>query len=208
MEHTGFDEVTDGGDDSGASGPGFVETLDWITSTDELWIRERRTLGVRDVEPESGSWTLEFGTELHNVRGESLDFGSPTVFGRELAGYSGFFWRGPRSFAGGAVRISGGREGQTAAMGHTSPWLAFTGEFDDRDGAATLLFVPDPANPGDEPRWFVRSEPFAAVNPSLAFFDPFELPADETLRLRYRLVIADGAWDEARIEAYLEAHPW
>ena len=68
--------------------------------------------------------------------------------------------------------------------------------------------MPDPANPGGEQRWFVRSEPFAAVNPSLAFFDSLELPADATLRLRYRVVIADGAWDHARIEAYLEAHPW
>lgn len=207
MEHAGFDEVTDGAAGTGAAA-GFVERLDWITSRDELWIRERRTLAVRDVDPEDGSWALEFGTELHNVRGQSLDFGSPTVFGRELAGYCGFFWRGPRAFTGGAVRISGGREGQAAAMGHTSPWLAFTGEFDERDGAATLLFVPDPANPGGEPHWFVRSEPFAAVNPSLAFFDPLELSADETLSLRYRLVIADGVWDHARIEAYLEAHPW
>jgi hypothetical protein len=208
MEHTGFEFTEEGAADGGGPGPGFVETLDWITSHDELWIRERRTLGVRDVDPDDGSWTLEFGTELHNVRGQSLEFGSPTVFGRELAGYCGFFWRGPRAFAGGAVRISGGRAGQAAAMGHTSPWLAFTGEFDERDGAATLLFVPDPANPGGEPRWFVRSEPFAAVNPSLAFFDPLELAADATLRRRYRVVIADGAWDRARIEAYLKAHPW
>ena len=97
MVHTGFEEVT--GTGAGA-GPGFVETLDWITSSDELWIRERRRLAVRDVDPGDGSWTLEFGTELHNVRGQSLDFGSPTVFGRELAGYCGFFWRGPRAFAG------------------------------------------------------------------------------------------------------------
>ncbi|WP_326851670.1 DUF6807 family protein [Actinocrinis sp.] len=208
MEHTGFDEVTDGGGAGGTGDAGFVETLDWITSRDELWIRERRTLAVRDVDPDGGSWVLEFGTELHNVRGQSLDFGSPTVFGRELAGYCGFFWRGPREFTGGAVLTSGGREGQPAAMGHTSPWLAFSGEFDERDGSATLLFVPDPANPGGDPYWFVRSEPFAAVNPSLAFFDSLELPADQTLRLRYRVAIADGVWDHARIEAYLEAHPW
>jgi hypothetical protein len=163
---------------------------------------------VRDVDPADGSWVLEFGTELHNVRGESLDFGSPTVFGRELAGYCGFFWRGPRAFTGGTVRTSDGREGQPAAMGHTSPWLAFTGEFDSRDGFATLLFVPDPANPGGEPHWFVRGEPFAAVNPSLAFHEALELPADEMLRLRYRLVIADGNWDHARIGEYLERHPW
>ncbi|MGH6653586.1 MAG: PmoA family protein [Actinocrinis sp.] len=204
MEHTGF-ESPDVTVDRTAR---FIETLDWITSGGELWIKERRTVTIRTVDLSDGSWSLEFATELHNVRGESLDFGSPTVFGRELAGYCGFFWRGPRAFTGGAVRTPGGREGQPAAMGHRAPWLAFSGEFDEQDGFATLLFVPDPANPGGEPTWFVRSEPFAAVNPSLAFFDALELPADQTLRLKYRLVIADGDWDHTRIERYLEAHPW
>lgn len=210
MDHTGFETVREGetgGDDAEAAHPGFVETLDWITSEGELWIQERRTLAVRDVDQDAGCWTLEFGTELRNVRGRSLEFGSPTVFGRELAGYCGFFWRGPRAFTGGRVRTSEGREGQQAAMGRSSPWLAFSGEFDEHDGLATLLFVPDPANPGGEPVWFVRSEPFAAVNPSLAFFDGLELAADDTLRRRYRLVVADGEWDHARIEAYVAAHP-
>jgi hypothetical protein len=130
------------------------------------------------------------------------------VAGRTLAGLCGFVWRGPRAFTGGAIRTSEGREGEPAAMGKTSPWLAFAGELDERDGSATLLFVPDPGNPGGDPYWFVRGEPFAAVNPSLAYYDPLELPAGETLRLRYRLVVADGVWDHERIEAYLAVHPW
>jgi predicted dehydrogenase len=210
MEHRGFVEAADGGgaSDSASDSAGFAEELDWITADDELWIRERRSAAVRDLDPADGSWTLEFATELANVRGAALEFGSPTVFGRELAGYCGFFWRGPRAFTGGTVRTSAERTGQRAAMGHTSPWLAFTGEFDERDGFATLLFVPDPANPGGEPYWFVRSEPFAAVNPSLAFYAQRELAAGETLRLRYRVVVADGDWDHARIEQYLAEHPW
>jgi predicted dehydrogenase len=204
MEHQSLDRTGA----QGAQRFGFTGELDWITAEGETWIRERRAASVRDVDREDGSWALEFATELRNVRGEDLEFGSPTVFGRELAGYCGFFWRGPRAFTGGTVRASQDRTGQSAAMGHTSPWLAFTGEFDDVDGFATLLFVPDPGNPGGEPYWFVRSEPFAAVNPSLAYYSPRTLPPGETLRLRYRLVIADGDWDHDRIAAYLEGHPW
>lgn len=206
LDHTGFETLVRG--DADGARPHVAETLDWINADGELWIREQRTIGVRDVDVEAGCWTLEFGTELLNVRGQSLDFGSPTVFGRELAGYCGFFWRGPRAFRGGRVLTSRGRQGERAAMGHTSPWLAFSGEFDERDGFATLLFVPDPRNPGGEPVWFVRSEPFAAVNPSLAFFEGLELPAGETLRRRYRVVVADGQWDHERVESYLNAHPW
>jgi hypothetical protein len=187
---------------------GFHERVAWHNSTGERWITENRSVSIRDVEPANGCWTMEFATELLNVRGQALEFGSPTVFGRELAGYCGFFWRGPRSFTGGTVRASGGREGEPAAMGKTSPWLAFTGQLDERNGCATLLFVPDPANPGAEPYWFARTQPFPVVNPSLAYYEPLELAAGDTLRRRYRLVVADGEWDHDRIETYLAQHPW
>ena len=198
LEHTSFDET----------GPGIGERIEWRTAGGELWITERRQVRVRDVDPAGGSWAMEFTTELLNVRGETLEFGSPTVFGRELAGYCGFFWRGPRSFTGGTVRAADGRSGEPAAMGKTSPWLAFTGQLDETDGCATLLFSPDPANPGGEPYWFVRSQPFPVVNPSLAYYEPLELAAGDTLSRRYRLIVADGDWDHERIGAYLAEHPW
>jgi len=46
------------------------------------------------------------------------------------------------------------------------------------------------------------------VNPSLAFFSARELPAGETLRLRYRMVVGDGAWDRERLDTYVREHPW
>lgn len=193
---------------SGPGRDGVVERVEWRTAAGELWISERRTVAVRDVDEAGGSWAMEFTTELLNVRGQALEFGSPTVFGRELAGYCGFFWRGPRSFTGGTVRASGGREGEPAAMGETSPWLAFTGRLDEVDGCATLLFVPDPANPGGEPFWFVRTQPFPVVNPSLAYYEPLVSAAGDTLRRRYRLIVADGEWDHQRVEGYLAEHPW
>jgi hypothetical protein len=220
LDHDGFEDTAsdDTASDNTASddtvfddagpGDGFAERVAWQAADGELWITERRRVRIRDVDPRDGSWALEFATALRNVRGSALEFGSPTVFGRELAGYCGFFWRGPRSFTGGTVRAAGGREGEPAAMGQTSPWLAFTGRFDQIDGAATLLFIPDPANPGGEPYWFVRTEPFPAVNPSLAYYTPLTLAAGETLNRRYRLVVADGEWDYERIEAYVAEHPW
>ncbi|GAB3989653.1 hypothetical protein GCM10029978_115340 [Actinoallomurus acanthiterrae] len=56
--------------------------------------------------------------------------------------------------------------------------------------------------------WFVRNTPFPAVNPSLAFAEEFALPPGETLRVRYRIVVADGAWDRGRLDAYAKDHPW
>jgi hypothetical protein len=181
----------------------FDELLSWFTEAGQHWVHETRSFEVRDVFEDS--WTLEFSTTLTNLRSEPLIFGSPTTNGRELAGYTGFFWRGPRSFTEGTVIAADGGSGQEM-MGKAARWLAFVGQHDEVDRASTLLFVDHPDNKGTH--WFVRSTPFAAVNPSFAFFDTVELPPGESLTLRYRLVIASGEWDRDRLESYVEAHPW
>ncbi|RSM75974.1 oxidoreductase [Kibdelosporangium aridum] len=182
-------------------GPG-IEQIDWITAAGEKWISERRQIsyGVG-----SDFWWLDLTFELRNVRGAVLEFGSPTVFGREQAGYCGFFWRGPRSFTGGTVLAADGQSGPEL-MGGRAGWLAFVGEHDEVDRKSTLLFIGDPANP--DFRWFVRTEPFAVVNPSMAFYEELVLPPDETLKLRYRLLIGNGAWDRDRLEDQVWTWGW
>ncbi|MFH8841864.1 PmoA family protein [Streptomyces sp. NPDC017868] len=172
-----------------------TEDLAWRTMAGERWIDERRTLTARDVEADS--WTLEVTTALTNVHDTELVFGSPGTQGRELAGYSGLFWRGPREFTGGDVIGPG--------MGEPGDWLAFVGAHDEVDHSSTLLFLDDPDHPC---QWFVRSEPIPAVNPSLAFDKEVPLAPGDTLARRYRIVVADGAWDLARLTRYVEEHPW
>ncbi|MEQ0558210.1 PmoA family protein [Amycolatopsis sp. NEAU-NG30] len=182
---------------------GFAERLTWHTQAGEHWVDEIRELAVQDVE--DGSWALRFGTELTNVRGAPLVFGSPTTSGRDLAGYTGLFWRGPRAFTGGEVIAADG-QGGPEMMGREASWLAYIGQHDEVDRASTLLFLDHPGN--ERTRWFVRTTPFPAVNPSFAFFDKLVLEPGETLRLHYRVVVANGAWDRARIESYVESHRW
>jgi hypothetical protein len=184
-------------------GARFDERLSWFTEEGERWVGESRSFTVRDVEDDS--WTLEFATTLTNLRAEPLVFGSPTTNGRELAGYTGFFWRGPRSFTDGTVIAADGGAGQEM-MGKAARWLAFIGRHDEVDRSSTLLFLDHPDNKNTH--WFVRSTPFAAVNPSFAFHDTVELAPGATLTLRYRLVVADGDWDRAQLESYVEEHPW
>lgn len=201
LQHRAFEALDADGD-----GLRFVERIDWITQDGERWIDERRTVVVRDVDPAGGSWALEFGTELTNVRGEELRFGSPTVFGREQAGYCGYFWRGPRDFTEGGILAAGGRSGPEV-MGQRADWLAYVGAHDDSENRSTVLFDQDPANEDFPAHWFVRKVPYAVVNPSLAFFEELVLPAERTLQRRYRTVFATGAWDEPAIRAYLDGHP-
>jgi hypothetical protein len=171
----------------------FVETLSWHTQAGARWIDERRHLGLNQID--DTAWELSFATGLHNVHDETLRIGSPTTHGRPMAGYCGFFWRGPRSFTDGTVIA----ETDDAEMGVRSRWLAYVGQHDEVDRLSTLLFIAEPST-----IWFVRATPFAAVNPSLAFHEEVPLPPGENLSVAYRVVIADGAWSRERVESYME----
>ncbi|MCC5578838.1 PmoA family protein [Microtetraspora sp. AC03309] len=184
MRHEGFPE------------PG-TELLTWHTQAGEHWVDETRTIAVEDVEDDS--WTLRFHTSMTNVRGEDLVFGSPTTCGRPMAGYCGLFWRGPRSFEHGRVVASHGDGPEM--MGREADWLAYVGAHDGVERSSTVLFVAERPT-----TWFVRTTPFAAVNPSIAFDREVRLGHGETLSLGYRVVVATGAWDRDRLETYVKEH--
>lgn len=188
MLHKAWDHV-------GAEGSRAVmrERLDWVSERDELLLAERREIQFADVDPETSSYRLRVAMALRNVSERTLEFSSPTVAGRPDAGYGGLFWRGPRSFTGGSVLTADGIDDAAAAMGSTSPWLAFTGRHDGSGRSSTLVFVDHRDNPRYPTKWFVRSEPFACVSFAFMFDEVLALPAAATLRLTYDVIVADGA---------------
>ncbi|WP_328975014.1 PmoA family protein [Streptomyces canus] len=190
-----------------------AEELTWVENGGTEWAREVRGITVHSVDEEAGSWALDWSIRLTNTRDEPLAFGSPTTAGREMAGYTGLQWRGPRDFTGGSVFAPDTDSDADKLMGSQSPWLAFTTEHDDVDAHSTLVFAHapenlDPQTAVHESHWFVRSEPFPTVAFSWAFFEEFELPPGESFEYRYRLVVADGAWDEERVSSCLEGLSW
>ncbi|GAB3712683.1 PmoA family protein [Amycolatopsis oliviviridis] len=202
MRHDGFEEFAVE-DESLALG----EKLTWVENGGGEWARERRDLVVHSVAPDDGSWALDWAITLTNIRDEPLEFGSPTTAGREMAGYTGLHWRGPREFRGGEILGPGGMGGEEM-MGSQAPWLAFVGEHDEVDAKSKLVFVHAPENEHaiHESHWFVRSHDIPTVAFSWAFFDEFTLPPGESFHYRYRVVVADGAWDRDRVEHYLKTH--
>ncbi|AWW40764.1 MULTISPECIES: PmoA family protein [Streptomyces] len=207
MAHEGFDGIASDG-----SRAVIAERLTWRPYSGERWADEVRRIEVHDADPAAGSWALTWRSAVTNRRDEPLLFGSPTTAGREMAGYTGLFWRGPRSFRGG--RVLGPDGAGPSLMGEQAAWLAYSGEHDGLDGHATLVFAHAPENDhtgagGTHPaHWFVRNEPFAAVAPSWAFHDELELAPGATLTRRYRVVVADGALEREEIAEYLARHPW
>ncbi|MEU6350462.1 PmoA family protein [Streptomyces sp. NPDC047072] len=208
MRHDGFTAFT-----ASASRLDVTEALTWVENGGEEWAREERGLAVHSVDETAGSWALDWSIRLTNLRSEPLRFGSPTTAGREMAGYTGLQWRGPRDFTGGTVVAPDTDADADKLMGSQSPWLAFTTEHDDVDAHSTLVFAHapenlDPSHAIHESHWFVRSEPFPTVAFSWAFFEEFELAPGESFAYRYRLVVADGAWDAERVGEHLEGLSW
>lgn len=167
MAHVSFEEIG-----AEADHAVIAERLTWHPHGGELWAEEERRIEVRDVDPDTGSWTLTWTSAVTNRRAEPLRFGSPTTHGRPAAGYTGLFWRGPRAFRGGrvftaqsAASAESGEPADAGPMGSSARWLAYVGEHDGRDGHATLVFEHAPSNDhsgekGTHPaHWFVRSDP-------------------------------------------------
>jgi hypothetical protein len=172
-----------------------IQRLRWVAQDGREVFAERRSLSVT-VLPVRSAWRLDFATDLHNVGGEPIELGSPQTEGRDGAAYSGLFWRGPRSFSGGVVRIPD-TTGADDLNNARSPWLAFVGHHDGDGSASTVLFVDDGANPTHPTSWFVRSEVYAVVCPAPFSQQVYTLSPDDTLQLRYAVVIADGDLDTA-----------
>lgn len=208
MRHDGFGAFTVEDDRLAVT-----EELTWVENGGEEWAREVRGLAVHSVDEEAGAWVLDWSIHLTNIHDQALKFGSPTTAGREMAGYTGLQWRGPRDFTGGTVFAPDSGADAEKLMGSQAPWLAFTTEHDGIDGHSTIVFAHAPENLDEksaihESHWFVRSEPFPTVAFSWAFFEEFELPPGESFAYRYRIVLADGAWDREQVGSYLEGLPW
>jgi hypothetical protein len=205
MRHDGFEAF-----DVTADRLSFTERLSWLSHPGEYWCDERREITAHSVDAAAGAWALDWSIHLTNVRAEPLRFGSPTTAGRELAGYTGLHWRGPRDFNEGTVLAGGGLTGEADTMGHQAPWLSFSTLHDEVDASSTLVFAhaPENADAIHESHWFVREQPTPTIAFSWAFYDEFELPPGECFAYRYRVIIADGAWDAERTERHLKGIPW
>jgi hypothetical protein len=200
MRHDAFADV-----DAAPDAVTLRETLSWLTAAGEHWVSEERTLRFHGADRERGVWQLDFSTVLRNVRAEPLRLGSPTTHGRPDAGYTGLFWRGPRAWTGGEIIAAGGRGGEEM-MGEQAPWLAVAGRHDEVDGGGTVVFFAGTSSAAVPIRWFVRSGPFASINPSPAFREEINLEPGATLRLRHRMAVADRAWDRAELEDFAKEH--
>jgi Methane oxygenase PmoA len=71
-------------------------------------------------------------------------------------------------------------------------------------GGATVAMAEHPGNPGVPNRWFVRTDVYPLVASSPVFDHYYELEPGSVLRLRHRLLVADGVWSGERLARELQ----
>ncbi|HEV7948238.1 MAG TPA: PmoA family protein [Glaciihabitans sp.] len=177
--------------DASTDGITLTHRLDWLTELGEVLFDEERTLTVRArMDAGAPAWALIFSTAMRNVSGQDIPFGSPSTAGRDNAGYGGLFWRGPDSWKNGVIHTVAGPAGEEL-RGSRAPWMAYTGH--PRSGSSTsVVMVDDSQNPTYPTEWFVRTEEYAGLCPAPFFSDELIVKADDTLRLRYAVIIGDS----------------
>ncbi|WP_297082055.1 PmoA family protein [uncultured Demequina sp.] len=172
----------------------LTETLTWVTQAGEHVFDELRTITARVLDPTT--WELGFETRMTSTADRVQSIGSPTTRGRDNAGYGGLFWRGPRSFTGGAI-LAPDREGGDELRGTRAPWMGFRGVHDGDGAVSTVVMADHPENAAHPPQWFARTEDFACLCPAPFFSEERAVEPGATLHERYTVLVHDGGWGSA-----------
>jgi methane monooxygenase PmoA-like len=202
-------------------GGAFFEEVDWVTEPGDTIVTEKRQVRAAGLGSPGGegtrAWGLSWTSDWTNATGGPILFGSPTTEGRPMAGYGGFFWRGPRDFTGAAVLApettepadydapDGVPDGVPEQMGLLAPWIAITGRHDGSSGRSTFVMADSAANTLGAGPWFVRSTPYACISTAPFFFTERVLEPGQTWNWRHQVAVSTGALDVGGVQALVDA---
>jgi len=136
-------------------------------------------------------------TSLTAQRDVVLDRTPYTTWG----GYGGLSFRGSRSWAVERYLLPEAATPDRPA-GQRGAWCDLSGKL---DGGANLsggiAMLDHPENIRYPTPWYAGGGSGTFINAALLFHEPLSLAAGEKLRLRYRVLVHDGVWDRARVDA-------
>jgi hypothetical protein len=177
--------------------------LEWIAPDGEtVRLRESRTLRTTPVDEQS--YAIDWSETLTVATTTELDRTPFTTWG----GYGGLTLRGAPTWTDTVLRLDDG-VARERTLGEPSAWLAIDGAVHDRadgPGAAGVVILDHPDNPRAPTPWYAstRADTYGEgwanfVNAAFLWDEPLTVEPDAPLRLRYRVLVHDGAWDTDRI---------
>lgn len=103
--------------------------------------------------------------------------------------------------AGGVLKNSRGEVGEKATFGKAADWCAFQGRRGGSTGGVIegIAVLDHPANPWSPCPWFTRDYGFASPTPFFFREQPWSLPAGQSVKLRYRVLMYTGAIEQAGV---------
>jgi hypothetical protein len=158
------------------------------------------------------AYAIDVDTMLTATTDTVLDRTPFTTWG----GYGGLALRGRGDWHDTRLMLDDG-EPRERAIGVPSRWCDLTGPVGESgadDPVAGIAFLDHPDSPRHPVPWYASTRAATYgdegwsnfVNAAFLFHEALPLPADEPLRFRYRVVVHDGWWDAARIDAAWEEY--
>ncbi len=116
--------------------------------------------------------------------------GEPGADGRF---YSGLAIRFDNVITPGALLDADGRTESMDIFGKQSHWCSFTAQHPIDGKVYGAAIIDSPENPRYPTTWWVRNrENYCLIHPSPAYYEPFHLALDDTLRLQYCVILYQG----------------
>ena len=170
-------------------------SIDWVGPDGEVALREERR--VDHVDLSGTAYAIDWTTVLLAPRDTVLDRTPYTTWG----GYGGLVLRGAADWEDTRILLSDGSE-HRRPEGIPARWADLS------NADAGVTFLDHPANPRHPVPWYgaTRSRVYGEgwsnyLNAAFLFHEPTELPADQRLTFRYRVIVHDGPFDVAAADA-------
>ncbi len=189
---------------SAASGEtGFTSCQEWVTVAGERLITGHFGLTVHPAHDDGRLLSVEIALQ---AVGKPVELGTPPH-------YHGLGYRCARSMDNGRLLNANGDEGTEGTNGARATWCSYTGRLDgiertdlagQGEGWAGVTIFDHPANPRHPTPWFTMHQPFGFIAPALSFHEPYVIAPDDTLTLRYGVLIQRGPADAARLSRWYE----
>ena len=178
------------------------DRIEWRRPDGGVVLREHRVLSHEQLADDS--YALDWSSVITAAADAELD---RTPF-QGWGGYGGLTIRGRADWRDTRLLLAGGAEAGERVLGTSARWCDLSGTLDG-PAHAGVAFLDAPSNPRHPGPWYAstRSPVYGDdgwsnfVNAALLFDAPLALGRGEELRVDYRVIVHDGIWDAARVDA-------
>jgi hypothetical protein len=191
--------------DVATGGDTTIATLDWVRPDGET-VALTETRRLTHVPLDDATYAIDWSEELVPAVDTVFDRTPFTTWG----GYGGLTLRGAPDWHDTTLLLPDG-EARDRALGERAPWCILTGTARDRsgtEGTRSFAMFDHPGNPRFPTPWYGsnRADTYGDgwanfLNAAFLWDEPLEVAAGESLRVRHRVVVRDGALDPPSADA-------